>query len=171
MERFIINRLAKRVMKRFTLILSAVILISAIVLLFVQLFTPQPIHIVLGTGQEVTTQSPNYYELPQVLLLVVSSFLIGSTTLYLFFASKEEQPSHPTMKEEYGTILHLLKGDERTLFSELKNNNGEMVQSSLVQKTGLSKVAVTRALAKLEHKNLVVKERYGLTNKVKLKIK
>jgi len=50
---------------------------------------------------------------------------------------------------------------------ELKR--GEVLQNDLVSRTGMSKVAVTRALAKLESKGLVVKERHGLTNKVRLK--
>jgi uncharacterized membrane protein len=156
------------VMRRFNLILSVAILISAIILVFSKIFTPQPIQILLQTGQEVTTQTPNYYELPQVLLLVASSFLIGMTATYLFFASKEQEPR--SSRKEYATVLHLLKGDERLVFSVLHEHNGEMVQSALVEKLGLSKVSITRALMKLEQKNLIVKERYGLTNKVKLKL-
>ena len=45
---------------------------------------------------------------------------------------------------------------------------GKLAISNL-EKTGMSKVSVTRALAKLEAKNLVLKERHGLTNKIKIK--
>lgn len=164
-------------MKQFKLVFSVIILIASIFLLFNKLFSPQPIQVVLETGQEITTQNPNYYALPEVLLLVAASFLIGTTAIYLFYNSerlyaftKKLVPDERTVQKEYMTVLNLLKGDEKRIFSELKDNRGEMLQNKLVEKTGLSKVSVTRALMKLEHKNLVLKERCGLTNKIKLKL-
>ena len=160
-------------MKRYKLIIAVVLMASSIVLLLIKLFTPQPIQIILETGQEVTTQNPSYYGLSEVLLLVAASFVMGATAIYLFYnseqiasiASKEEKIS----KDRYRQIASLLKSDEKTLFDLLVRENGEMLQNKIVLKTGLSKVSVTRALAKLENKNLVIRERYGLTNKIRLK--
>jgi uncharacterized membrane protein len=160
-------------MKRYKLIIAVALLISSIVLLFSKLFTPQPIQIVLETGQEITTQAPNYYALSEVLMLVTASFIIGATAIYLFYnseqiasmAGKEEKIS----RDKFRHIANLLKNNEKKVFDLLVEQNGEMLQNKLVLKTELSKVSVTRALTKLENKNLIIKERYGLTNKIKLK--
>lgn len=160
-------------MNRFKLIIAIVLLASSIVLIFSKLFTPQPIQVVLETGQEVTTQTPNYYTLSEVLLLITASFVVGASTVYLFYnaehittlVQKPEKPEH----EKFKMVVPLLKHDEKAVFTALQSANGEMLQNQLVLKTGLSKVAVTRAVSKLESKNLVVKERHGLTNKIKVK--
>jgi uncharacterized membrane protein len=165
-------------MKRFKMIISVILMIASLVILFDKLFAPQPIQIVLETGQEVTSQTPDYYSLSEVLLLITSSFIIGSTALYLFYNSdkitstltmpKECKSSHNN-PEKYSLIIPLLKKNEKMIFSALRDSNGEMLQNKLVAKTCIGKVAVTRALSKLEMKNLIVRERYGLTNKIKLK--
>jgi uncharacterized membrane protein len=129
---------------------------------------------VLETGQEITTQAPNYYALSEVLLLVIASFIMGATAIYLFYKSEQinqlvGQKNEKISKDKYRHITNLLKNDEKKVFELLMSENGEMLQNKLVSKTGLSKVSVTRALAKLETKNLVAKERYGLTNKIKIK--
>lgn len=161
-------------MKQFKIIISIVILIASIFLLFDKLFTPQPIQIILETGQEVTTFGSDYFSLTDSLLLIVSSFLIGSVTIYLFYNSDTKEViksfrKENRMKEKYEMVIPLLSKDERSVFQELINSNGEMLQNALVLKSGLSKVKMTRILYRLEKKNLIVKERHGLTNKIKLK--
>ena len=161
-------------MKGYKLIIAIVLLVSSIVILLIKLFSPQPLQIVLETGQEITTQAPNYYGLSEVLLLVTASFIIGATVIYLFYNSEQiaslTGKNEKISKEKYRHITNLLKHDEKKVFDILIGENGEMLQNKLVLKTGMSKVAVTRALTKLEMKNLLVKERHGLTNKIRLKI-
>lgn len=162
------------------MIISVVLLVASLVMLFDKLFAPQPIQVVLETGQEVATQAPSYYPLSEVLLLVAASFIIGATAIYLYYNSDEITSNFIRQKEKdagtgkegqdkYKMIVPLLKKDEKAVFIALRNSNGVMLQNQLVLKTGLSKVAMTRALAKLEMKNLIVKERHGLTNKIRLK--
>ncbi|MBI4983495.1 hypothetical protein HZC32_02525 [Candidatus Woesearchaeota archaeon] len=62
-----------------------------------------------------------------------------------------------------------MKGDEKRVVLALKENNGQMLQNQLVLKLNESKVKVTRIISSLESKNLVEKERNGLTNNIKLK--
>jgi len=161
-------------MNQFKIILAVVVLTASIILLFSKLFTPQPIQIILETGQEVTTQSSDYFSLDDVLLLITSSFLIGLTATYLFCNSDTSNVIRSLKKDKkagkgYEMVIPLLKGDEKKVFSELLNSNGEMLQNALVLKLGLSKVKMTRILYSLENKNLIIKERHGLTNKIKLK--
>jgi uncharacterized membrane protein len=159
-------------MGRFKIILAVAILISSIVILFSKLFSPSPIQITLETGQEITTQNPQYFALSEVLLLVVSSFLIGGTATYLYYKSDIKSKVSNIISNGNGgnpAILKLLKPDERKVFVALHHARGEMLQNALVKKSGLSKVKVTRILSRLEKKGLIMRHRHGLTNKVKIK--
>ncbi|MEM5812676.1 MAG: hypothetical protein QW286_03080 [Candidatus Aenigmatarchaeota archaeon] len=160
-------------MKRFKVVLSVVVLVVSLSVLVNQLLAPQPIQIILETGQEINTQNPEYFSIYQVLVLVIASFITGSTTIYLYFSSELDEMlnSLKSRKQEksYEMLISLLKGDEKRVFQEILRSKGEMLQNSLVLKTGLTKVRVTRALAGLERKNLIIKERYGLTNRIKIK--
>jgi uncharacterized membrane protein len=155
-------------MAQFKVILAAVLLTASLLLLFSKLFAPQPIEINVAQG-DVVAESPQYYTLSEVLLFTISAFIIGSASLYLFYNS--EIPKKVLRKrtaKEYSLVTNILKGDEKLAFEMLLAANGEMLQNKLVQSIGLSKVKVTRVLANLERKNLIIKERSGLTNKVKL---
>lgn len=159
-------------MKRFSTLIATVILIASIFLLFDKLFSPQPIQIILETGQEVNTQTSDYFTLNEVLLMLVCSFLIGTAAIYLFYNSDKEKivrMFEPKKEEKYEVIIPLLKDDEKKVVLELRKNNGEIMQNSLVLSLGFSKVKITRILAGLERKNLIVKERYGFTNKIRMK--
>ena len=157
-------------MKQFRLIIAIVLLMVSLVLLFDMLFTPQPIQIILETGEEVASESAGYFSLTEVLLLLVCSFLIGSTTMYLFYQEETGQLlKKMDRRREHDHILPFLKDAEKTVFVALKGSQSGMLQNQLVLSLGLSKVKVTRIISKLEQKDLVVKERHGLTNRIKLK--
>jgi uncharacterized membrane protein len=161
-------------MGQFKVIISIVVLVVSLFLLISQLFTPQPLQIILETGQEIATQTSEYFSIYQVLVLVSASFLIGSTTIYLYFKSETEEflkslGSKKRVEGRYEMVIPLLRGDERRVFQEVMDVKGGMLQNALVLKTGLTKVRMTRALAGLEGKSLIVKERHGLTNRIRLK--
>ena len=65
-------------------------------------------------------------------------------------------------------ISRLLNGDERSLYQIIASSGGEILQKDLVERRVFSKAKVTRLLDKLEEKNLIVRERRGMTNKIKL---
>lgn len=160
----------------FKTIIAMVILTTTSFLVFDRLFSPQQIQIILETGQEVTTQGENYFLLSEVLLLIISSFLIGTTATYLFYNSEPKKiiqlinpKTNKTIQEQYARITPLLKTDEKKVFSEIINAKGEILQNKLVVQTKLSKVKITRILANLQRKDMITKERYGFTNKIKLK--
>lgn len=66
-------------------------------------------------------------------------------------------------------ILKVLPEDERAII-ELLVKEKRMEQNILVAETGLSKVKVCRALAKLEQRKIIEKKPLGNTNLVKLVI-
>src|SRR3989344_5572378 len=59
-----------------------------------------------------------------------------------------------------------LSGDEAKLFDIVVSSEGMAFQNELVEKTGFSKVKVTRVLDRLEAKGLVERRRRGMTNGV-----
>ena len=161
-------------MPKFTILISMVVLIAALVLLFDKLFTPQPIQITLQSGQEITTSTSEYFSLSEVLLLITSAFLIGTAAIFLFYSSDRTKAikPHPQKPEfnasVYETIHPLLKTDENQVIAALLETNGEMQQNKLAAKLGVSKVKATRILFGLEQKRLITKKRHGLTNMITL---
>ncbi|MBI5066429.1 hypothetical protein HZA97_09420 [Candidatus Woesearchaeota archaeon] len=155
-------------MERFKTIISIILLTVSIFLLFNKLFSTQPIQIILETGQEVTTQNSDYFSLQDALLLTITSFLIGATSVFLYYSEETRKFIGKMIQKnpDKEFILPLLKEHEKTIYLEISKNNGEMLQNKIVQKTGLSKVKVARIIARLERKKLIRKERYGLTNKI-----
>ena len=164
-------------MVKFSVIIAIVVLIASLFLLFDKLFTPQPIQIILESGQEVTTSTPDYFSLVEVLLMIISAFLIGTASIYLFYNSNglknpdiyNHLPKQEQSRDKYNIIMPLLKQEEKYLIKALQESNGEMQQNKLVVKLGVSKVKATRILYSLEQKDLILKQRHGLTNLIKLK--
>lgn len=72
-------------------------------------------------------------------------------------------------KERY-LVLRLLTGDERTMFKALMDAGGEALQKDLITSTKMSNAKVSRLLDKLEQKGVVTKERFGSTNRIRIKL-
>jgi uncharacterized membrane protein len=161
-------------MKQFKILIAIVLLICSIVLTAYMLFTPQPIQIILETGQAVATQSSNYFTITTVMIMVLCSFIIGAAITYLFYNSEntpifKKTEEHTSSHINYDLILPLLKDDERKVVHIIKENNGEILQNELVLKLGHSKVRITRILSSLERKQIIQRHRHGLTNSIKFK--
>lgn len=72
-------------------------------------------------------------------------------------------------RDNFEGVLKKLDSEEKKVFESLIDERGSIFQSSLVEKTGLSKVKVTRLLDKLEGKGLLERKRRGMTNIVMIK--
>ncbi len=155
-------------MKQFKLVIAMVLLISSIVVFAINMLNSQAIQIVLETGQEVTTSS-NYFTLTKVIIIAMTSFFIGGAITYVFYNSDKDNNVFKMNNEKnsYDLVIPFLKDDEKKVILSLKDNKGEILQNKLVRNLGISKVKTTRLLASLERKNLIVKERFGLTNKIR----
>lgn len=146
--------------------IAVIVLAVSLFLLFDKLFTPQPIQITLETGQEVATQSPNYFSLPIVLLLVVCAFLVGGAAIYLYYTAELQPRARSSLEKTYVPVMDLLKPDERRVVELLLQAKGGVLQSALSENLSVSKVKTTRLLARLGQKGVVRKERSGFTNRV-----
>ncbi|MCI0497466.1 MAG: hypothetical protein L0Z54_04130 [Thermoplasmata archaeon] len=78
----------------------------------------------------------------------------------------QEQPSQE--EGEAGPDLGRLTEDERRLYEIIEAAGGEVLQMKLVSSGEFSKSKVTRLLDKLEDRDLIKRERHGMTNMVRL---
>lgn len=88
--------------------------------------------------------------------------------LILVFTSRKEQIVEEEKSERVKKILKTLEPDEKKVY-DLVAESGTIFQSEFMEKTGFSKVKITRILDKLEAKGLVERRRRGMTNVVMLK--
>ncbi len=86
---------------------------------------------------------------------------LGIFGIYLFITDRK-----PAAK----TFAGHLEPDEKRLF-DIVSAQGAIFQSELTEKSGMSKVKVTRILDKLESRGLVERKRRGMTNVVMMKNK
>ena len=82
---------------------------------------------------------------------------------------KEQINQKKITKANYRKILGSLEPDDRKVLSIVVDAQGSVFQSELVNKTGLTKVKVTRVLDRLEGKGLIERKRRGMMNIVILK--
>ena len=66
-------------------------------------------------------------------------------------------------------VLETLEGEEREVYRLVTEADGSIMQSTIVERTSLTKVKVTRLLDKLEGKGLLERRRRGMGNLVVLK--
>lgn len=113
--------------------------------------------------------------------VMIFVILVG---LYLIFFAKDEKenvietkvvkvkeqitPKQVT-KENYEKVMKELNPDEKLVLERIIEAEGTIFQSDLVDKTGFTKVKVTRILDKLEGKAVIERKRRGMTNVVILK--
>jgi len=71
--------------------------------------------------------------------------------------------------DNYRKVLSDLNADERAILEKVIEAQGTLFQSELVDKTGFTKVKVTRILDSLEGRGLIERRRRGMTNVVILK--
>jgi hypothetical protein len=64
--------------------------------------------------------------------------------------------------------LELLPEDERAVYQRLLGEGGQVLQKDLRQMVAFSGPKVSRVLDRLERKGLVIRERHGMTNRVRV---
>jgi uncharacterized membrane protein len=132
-----------------------------------------------------------HQSLPMALIVFISVFILitaliaGTAGAYLFLSrtaaldtrtptvppiSERTTPVASTQELEH-IVLRLLDGDEQALMRVLLTSRTEMLQRDLVKSTAFSDAKVSRLLDRLEARGLVVRERQGMTNRVRLTIR
>ena len=101
---------------------------------------------------------------PVLLTMFFSSIvsILGGISLISLLRAREATE----IKKEI--IDTMVTPGEKVVIKQLEQNNGELAQSDIVRKTGLTKVKVHRIIKRLESLGIVKKYPYGLTNKIRL---
>lgn len=112
------------------------------------------------------------------LFILIAALIAGIAAAYLFLARAQMDSSPTPIPSEPATAtrspeledlaVRLLDGDERRMMREIVEAKGSILQRDLVRVTGFSDAKVSRLLDRLEQRGLVVRERHGMTNRVRL---
>ena len=71
-------------------------------------------------------------------------------------------------KDDDEWVVRSLGADELRLYEMIRDAGGELLQMHVVSAKIFSKAKVTRLLDKLEKRGLVVRERHGMTNRIRI---
>jgi len=105
-----------------------------------------------------------------LVLVGLFGLFIGSLTYYFISEKKEKEINKISKQVHKSSIatLNFLEPDQRKIIKVLIDNNGEIMQSAFVKKTGLSRVTISRNLSNLGKKGIVSKKQSGMTNTIKI---
>jgi len=92
--------------------------------------------------------------------------LFGGAYLF-FFGNRIHVPTNSKNIDK--NILKKLNNEEKLILEKIKEEDGSIFQSTLVEKTEFNKVKITRILDRLEGLNIIERKRRGMTNVVILK--
>jgi predicted transcriptional regulator len=101
-------------------------------------------------------------------ILVIGLFLIFTKEETKIITKIKKQKIHVEKKNKPIDYTKLNK-DEKIIIKNIEDANGTIFQSDLVEKSGFSKVKVSRLLDKIEGRQLIERKRRGMTNVVVLK--
>lgn len=96
---------------------------------------------------------------------IIILILIGIGVFLILSPKKVREVKRVSWKK----TLKGLGDDEQKIYRTIADSEGVIFQSELIEKTGFSKVKVTRILDKLEAKGILERRRRGMSNIVLLK--
>jgi len=154
-------------------IFMAVLFIASVFVLGIKLLNPTPVQIFIEGQNTAITQIPGFFTFSDVIILIMSSITIAISGMYLLFFDSVEKPAGELVLEErkkrWEQIVKTLKEDQQKIYKAIIDSDGIINQSELVEKTGISKSNVSRALDLLESRGLIERRRRGIGNIVLLK--
>lgn len=159
-------------------VFMAALFVSSVFILGIKLLNPTPIQIFVEGSNAAVSQIPGFFTFSDVIILIISSFMLCASGMYLlFFDSVEnnsvERPAGEIVleerKKEWEEASKTLKDDEQKIYKAIINSDGIINQSELTEKTGLSKSNISRSLDLLESRGLVERKRRGMGNIVLFK--
>jgi hypothetical protein len=111
-------------------------------------------------------------------LVYLIPFMILFTILSSYLISKnwgQEISINTTIHENNGTLerrskIKFFSEDEKQLFKIMIDTQGEIYQNDLTQKSGMPRYQISRILSKFENYGLIKKERFGMTNIIRLNL-
>jgi uncharacterized membrane protein len=155
------------------IVLMATLFVVSMFTLIGKLITPTPFQIFIEGEEPIPVGQILSFTHIDVAIIVISTFLAGISGFYLLFSDFIEVPKVVQTVEMADTseldgkfALRLLDGDEKRVFGEILESGGEILQRDLPIQLNFPKVKITRILDQLEKKGLIIRKRFGMTNKV-----
>ena len=166
---------SKRIHGRY--IFAAAVFVASVTVLGIKLLNPTPIQIFIEeNGDTTVSQVPGYFTYADVTVVIILSLVTAISGMYLLFSGMSSMAEKHAgelvldeRKKRWEESSKKLNDNERRIYEVVLNSDGLASQSEIVEKTGLSKSNVSRALDLLESKGLVERKRRGMGNIVLLK--
>ncbi|HEX7515551.1 MAG TPA: MarR family transcriptional regulator [archaeon] len=158
---------------------AAVIFLASVLVLAFKLLNPTPVQILVEGDTAIISQVPGLFTYTDVLEIGAALVLMSAAAAYILLHDDGVTPA-PTQnasaaevileerRQRWEEVAKTLKDDEQTLYKAIIDE-GVIDQSVLVEKTGLPKSNVSRALYGLESRGLIERRRRGMGNVVLLK--
>lgn len=158
---------------------AAVIFLASVLVLAVKLLNPTPVQILVEGDTAIISQVPGLFTYIDVLEIGAALVLMSATAAYILLYDNAATPARTPnasaaevileeRRQRWEEVAKTLKDDEQTLYKAIIDE-GVIDQSVLVEKTGLPKSNVSRALYGLESRGLIERRRRGMGNVVLLK--
>ncbi len=160
---------------------AAAVFIASVFVLSFKLLNPTPVQLLVQGDTVVMSQVPGLFTYNDVLIIAISliGMSVSGTYLVLRDASATQPPIAPASpapgdvlleerRQRWEDVSKTLKNDEQRVYKAIIDE-GIINQSELVERTGLSKSNVSRALYGLESRGLIERRRRGMGNVVLLK--
>ena len=108
---------------------------------------------------------------PWVIIVSMSSLglFVGLLTYYII--SNNYSKEKKEIEKNLIKFLDILETDDKNILKKIIDNGGEINQSSLSKSLNFDKVKMSRIVSKMEEKNILKKEKNGMTNKLILETK
>ena len=147
-------------------------LVASTFAIFVKLMTPTNVQFIIDGSVIEFSNIPEIYGSSDMILVSVSSFVMGSSLAYLWMVDKKEpvRVESSSLQRNWDALLERLSNpDEQKIVSLIINEGGTIFQSQLVDKSGYSKSKVSLILDRLEAKKILERKRHGMSNAIVLK--
>lgn len=115
-------------------------------------------------SSKVACECGDTQECPHEKNLPLQSYIGISIVIILFILSYLLIKSKDIIKKEIKKDINKLNDEEKKIYDVIENNEGTIFQSELIEKSGFSKVKISRVLDKLESKGFIEKRRKGMSN-------
>lgn len=109
------------------------------------------------------------------IFILIAALIAGIAAAYILLARAQPEPAPAgdatSAPELQDLAIRLLDGDERRLLRIIVEAKGDILQRDLVRITTFSDAKVSRLLDRLQERGLVVRERMGMANRVRLTLR
>jgi hypothetical protein len=155
------------------------VFVASIVVLGLKLLNSASFTINVEGGESSLIPISGFYTFTDVMIVSVSSSLLGISLMYLLLPQQGEDQQLPQVnmlnmlledrKTKWRKIAVALKDDVQKVYETILDSDGIILQRELTEKTGFSKTKISRCLDTLELKDLIERKRRGMSNIVLLK--